>query len=49
MSVKCEEIEKREKRSWKRELPRGTETGRQLGDNESLGANRLKMLHLYFN
>lgn len=29
--------------------PRGTETGRQLGDNESLGANRLKMLHLYFN
>lgn len=30
-------------------LPCETETGQQLGDNESLGANRLKMLHLYFN
>lgn len=49
MSVKCGEIEKREKRTEREGLSRETETGRQLGDNESLGANRLKMLHLYFN
>lgn len=30
-------------------LPCETETGQQLRDNESLGANHLKMLHLYFN